>query len=499
MIRNWASRGLAQSRFFSCLAIGCIFLLATPGQSKSKEEPDSASSTNDQKRVPQPKPFYSLPDTWNETADQVLIFERDVKWTRHLKTQLGLPSWIDLGLESRTRFESISFPFRQGEIGTQAQIPQRSRIRLGLDGPGPLRFLFEGQDSRTHVLAGKGAQVDNSLVDEWSVLQLFASVTLPNLLGTGLRADGHFGRMTMDMNNLRLIARNLFRNTTNAFEGGHVRLSSGKDWLVRSFLVRPVVRFTEETDTGDTESLFWGVSYETRDKPWFQRDLFYYGLNDRESSSSSPPVVYHTFGLRLFKVNTPGELDYEIESDWQFGSFGQKDHFAHYQHFQVGYTIDTFWVPRFLFQYDYASGTRDPDGSQNGQFDPLFGTTNPDLDPTSLFSAFARSNISSPGYRIILMPIKTFEFQLVNRFWWLAQAKDEWVGSGLQDPTGQSGNFLGSTVQLKALWKVVSALRFELGYVHFDKGTFVENQAKIPGNPPANDSDYFYVSTKLRF
>ena len=161
--------------------------------------------------------------------------------------------------------------------------------------------------------------------------------------------------------------------------------------------------------------------------------------------------------------------------------------------------LNTFWVPRLLFQYDYASGTRDPNGSQNGQFDPLFGTTNPDLNPTSLFSAFARANISTPGYRIILTPIETLQFQIVNRFWWLAQAKDAWVGSGLQDPTGQSGNFLGSTVQLKALWKVVTALHLELGYVHFDKGTFVENQAKIPGNPSANDSDYFYASTKLRF
>ena len=476
-----------------------MVLLGAPGQSEGKEEPASASTTKEQNRVSQSHPFYSLPATWNETADQILIFDRAVEWTRHLKNQLGLPSWIDLGLEQRTRFESLSFPFRQGESGTQAQIPQRSRIRLGVDGLGPVRLLFEGQDSRTHVLAGQATQLDSSLVDEWSVLQLFASVTLPNLMGTGLRADGHFGRMTMDANNLRLIARNLFRNTTNNFEGLHLQFSQEKDWLVRTFFVRPVVRFLFETDTGDTDSLFWGVSYETRDKPWFQRDLYYYGLNDRDASTISPPVVYHTFGLRLFKVNTPGELDYEIESDWQVGSFGQKDHFAHYQHVELGYTLNMFWMPRLLFQYDYASGTRDPNGSQNGQFDPLFGTTNPDLDPTSLFSAFARANISTPGYRIILSPIETLQFQIVNRFWWLAQAKDAWVGSGLQDPTGQSGNFLGSTLQLKALWKVVTALHLELGYVHFDKGTFVENQAKIPGNPSANDSDYFYASTKLRF
>ena len=493
------SRGILSSGFMVFLLVGYLLVCAVPGQSESQLPDSSGSPTHSSSMEPQLNEWYSIPDTWNETADQTLIYDENVQWTRYLKNFLKLPKWIDLGLENRTRFESLSFPFRQGQMGTQAQIPQRSRIRVGVDGPGPLRFLFEGQDSRTHVLAGGGSTVDNTMVDEWSLLQLFASVTLPNLFRTDLRADGHFGRFTMDMNKQRLIARNLFRNTTNAFQGAHLQLSREKDWKIRTFLALPVIRFTNARDNPDTDSVFWGINYESRQDVWLQRDFYYYGLNDRESSDNNTPVVYQTFGLRLFKDDTPGELDYELESDWQFGSFGQKDHFGYYQHFQMGYTFNTLWTPRFLFQYDYASGTRNPDGSQNGQFNSLFGTTNFDLDPTSLFSAFARENISTPGYRIILRPFQTVLFHIVNRFWWLAQAKDEWVGTGLQDPTGQSGNFLGSTVQLKAFWNVVSALGFEFGYVHFAKGTYVENLAKIPGNPPANDSDYFYASTTVRF
>ena len=496
---DWAGRGLISTGFIFFLLVGQMLVCAAPGYSEVNkldppDPPTSASQT-----TPPSHHFYSIPDTWNETADQTLIFDQDVLWTRYLKKILKLPEWIDLGLEGRTRFESLSYPFRQGQMGTQAQIPQRSRIRLGIDGPGPLRFLFEGQDSRTHVLAGGGSTVDNTMIDEWSLLQLFASVTLPKLFSTDLRADGHFGRFTMDMNKHRLIARNLFRNTTNSFQGAHLQLGREKDWKIRTFLVRPVIRFTNARDTPDTDSVFWGVNYVSRQDDWLQRDFYYYGLNDREATASNPPVVYHTFGLRLFKEHAPGDVDYEIESDWQFGSFGQKDHFGFYQHFEMGYTLDSLWTPRFLFHYDYSSGTRDPNGSQNGQFNSLFGTPNFDLDPTSLFSAFARENISTPGYRIILRPIQKVIFHIVNRYWWLAQAKDEWVGTGLQDPTGQSGNFLGSTVQLKAFWHFVSALGFEFGYVHFFKGSYVENLAKIPGNPPANDSDYFYASTKVRF
>ena len=496
MIGTQASQLSFLSGAMTWLLVGQMLVCPDLGQTENRQLDSSASPTPYSNSQFQSHEWYSTPDTWNETADQTLIYDQEVLWTRHLNKLLKLPKWIDFGLENRTRFESLSYPYRQGEVGTQAQIPQRSRIRLGIDGPGPLRFLFEGQDSRTHVLAGEGSTVDNTMVDEWSVLQLFASVTLPKLFNTDLRADGHFGRFTMDMNKRRLIARNFFRNTTNNFQGGHLQLGRDNDWKVRTFLVLPVIRLTNARDTQDTDSVFWGVNYISRKDNWLQRDFYYYGLNDRETSASNPPVVFHTFGLRLFKDHAPGELDYEIESDWQFGSFGQKDHFGFYQHFEMGYTLDSPWKPRFLFQYDYSSGTRDPNGSQNGQFNSLFGARNFDLDPTSLFSAFARENISTPGYRIILKPIKRVIFHVVNRFWWLAQAKDEWVGTGLQDPTGQSGNFLGSTMQLKAVWHFVSALGFEFGYIHFFKGSYVENLARIPGNPPANDSDYFYASTK---
>ena len=179
--------------------MGFMVLLVTPGQSESKEEPVSASSTKEQNRVSHSHPFYSLPATWNETADQILIFDRAVEWTRHLKNQLGLPSWIDLGLEQRTRFESLSFPFRQGESGTQAQIPQRSRIRLGIDGLGPLRIVIR----RVRILVrtswlGKPL----SLTAVWSMSGVSCNSLhqshCQTFMGPGLRADGHFGRITMD-------------------------------------------------------------------------------------------------------------------------------------------------------------------------------------------------------------------------------------------------------------------------------------------------------------
>ena len=88
---------------------------------------------------------------------------------------------------------------------------------------------------------------------------------------------------------------------------------------------------------------------------------------------------------------------------------------------------------------------------------------------------------------------------LKYRAWWLAQSRDAWVGSGLQDPTGGSGNFLGQDIELKARWRLSPNLIFSAGYDHFFKGSYIESLAKVPGNPSAADTDYFYMQTEVKF
>ena len=60
----------------------------------------------------------------------------------------------------------------------------------------------------------------------------------------------------------------------------------------------------------------------------------------------------------------------------------------------------------FVAQYTYSSGSRTPGGSQDGNFDILFGARRFDLNPTGIWGAFARSNISTPGWRLILTPCR---------------------------------------------------------------------------------------------
>lgn len=440
---------------------------------------------------------------WIEPADAVLNQRKEVEWARYLKTTLNLPDWVDLGIENRTRFESLDHPWRStAKVGggrTDSQIALRSRVRFGLGGNGPVRFLFEGQDSRVYGEKA-GGFVNNTTVDEWDILQVFGSLTADNLLGSGLRTDLHFGRMTWDFGSRRYIARNDFRNTTNAFDGVHWQIGKEKLWRFRTFLVEPVIRDEVKLDEQNNKFLFWGAYVENLQIPWMKVNAFYYGLNDQRQKNSTLHRTYGTYGLRLFKSPAMSEFDYELEGAVQVGRLGQVDHFAYNPNAQVGYTFDVPWTPRFLVQYTYASGTRTPGGSQNGTFDPLFGARRFDLMPTGIFGPFLRSNLSSPGWRVIVQPAKGWRIQLKQRFWYLAQGAAVNGGILLQDPSGGAGNYLGHDLEFRVQWVVNQNLDFDAGYDHWFKGSYFDRLPASSNLPQGGnkDTDYFYLSMRIR-
>ncbi len=441
---------------------------------------------------------------WIEPADAVLNQRRDIEWLHYEKSLLRLPDWLDLGLESRTRFESMDHPWRTNQVigngRTDAQVALRSRVRIGLGGDGPLKLLFEGQDSRSFMDKDPGDFRDTTTVNEFDILQLVGSLTVNNVFGTGLRTDLHFGRMTMDFGRRRLIARNDFRNTTNSFDGFHWQIAQDKTWRIRAFAAQPVVRDDVRLDQQYHNLLFWGTYLESRHFPWFQVDAYYFGLNDQRVPNGTAHRTYSTAGGRLYKDPKPGEPDYEIETSWQTGHRGIIDHFAHFQHLDLGYTFNLPWTPRLVIHYDYASGDHKPGDSQNEGFDTLFGARRFEFGPTGIWGPFSRTNLQSPGWRLIVTPAPNVILQVKHRVSYLAQGKDFFGNTGLRDTTGNAGTFLGHDVELRAQWAATSNLDFDVGYVHWFKGSYFTSPTILAQMPTGGnkDSDYFYASIRVR-
>ena len=444
-----------------------------------------------------------------ETADAPLIRE-DVAWPRILHESLGLPAWLDLAVEQRTRIEYLDEPFRPGEADTQSQYPQRTRLRLGVDAPAGFRFLAELQDSRTW---GDGPDdFTGSTIDKVSFAQLFGSHTRRELFRTKLRADLHLGRMSLDFGSRRLIARNGYRNTTNAFDGVHVALGDPAGWRVRGFYVRPVQldpSYFENESEG--QQRFWGAAFEDKRIAWLNFDAYYYGLHDELASGTSLARRYHTFGARALRPPKAAQWDYEMEAMGQLGDRTvlrgtpgvpvDLDHQAYAGHLEFGYTWAATWTPRLAFQLEYASGTPAAAGDVSHTFDPLFGARRGDLIVTGIYGPFRRSNVLSPGLRLQAAPRPDLKAWLKVRYWQLAQEKDAFVGTGLRDASGDSGERLGTDVELAVTWTPKPWLILETGYDHWFKGTYLDGVANPPpaaGPISTDDSDYLYFSVSFR-
>lgn len=426
-------------------------------------------------------------DPPRETADQVLLSEKET-WQRYLHGWLHLPEWIDLAIEHRTRLEVMSEPWRPGEEDTNEQLPQRTRLRIGVDPLPWLRFLVEFQDARTHFDGAR--EFTGNTIDETDVLQLLGTIGSRDLLGTGLRGDLHVGRLTLDFGSRRLVARNRYRNTTNTFEGVHLRLAHGDAWRVRAFVVRPVERREEQRNKRYSEQLFWGAAFESDALPWLRADLYYFGLDDDDNRRD-----LHTFGARARRDPAKQAFDYEVEAIGQLGRVKGRDRSAGSAHAHLGYTFAALFSPRPYLRFDYASGSDSATGDDHS-FDPLFGARRSDFGPTGIYGPFRRANLVAAGAGLMLAPRPDLKLRLETRHFALAQGRDGFSGNSLRDATGDSGRRLGQDLELAAQWSPRPWVTFEAAYDHWFKGSYL---GRVPNAGSADDSDYFALSTLVRF
>jgi hypothetical protein len=290
----------------------------------------------------------------------------------------------------------------------------------------------------------------------------------------------------------RLVARNRFRNTTNSFDGVHLQIGDGELWRVRAFLTQPVARDPHYfDDDSSSKQHFWGVAYEDERNPSLCLDAYYFGLRGRDLE-----LEFHTLGLRGWRPPGTGRIDYELELMGQFGDQGDRDHTAFAGHAELGYTLDLPWSPRLAGQFDYASGTADPNGDESHTFLFLFGARRFDLVQTGIYGPFRRSNILSPGVGLSVVPHPEVQAELGLRYWELAQARDAFVGTGLRDAAGASGRHLGVDVELRLRWKPKPWFALDAGYNHWFKGSYLD---RVPNVSSTSDSDHFYLETRFRF
>jgi hypothetical protein len=449
-------------------------------------------------------------------------YEKPV-WNLH--DALNLPDWLSLSVEQRTRYETMDGSFKASGKGGDQQIALQTDVFMEARF-NQLRIGGEFLDAR-QLGADSGSSLNNTHVNQADLLQAYLAWSEQNMFHSGIGAEVIAGRQTLNLGSRRLVARNVFRNTINSFDGLRLRLTDYDNWQLNAFVTLPVNRYLlKPTATTDAAIAKFNntLQFDEADgRTWFSGaflegfnligkmngELYLYHLDEGDSARvETANRRYFTPGLRLYMKPAKGEFDFQLETIGQFGtvraSTKAKDgknltHTAWYQHVDAGYTFDAPWNPRLVAEYDYASGDKNPNDDKDQRFDTLYGARRFEYGPTGIYGAFSRANLNTPGYRLNVSPLPNVQAGLAHRFFWLAQSTDSW-GSGssaLQDKKGKSGNFVGHQLELTARWDVNSSLNFETGWTHLFKGQFAKNAPKAPTD--TQDVDYFYVQSLLRF
>ncbi len=429
---------------------------------------------------------------------------------------LGTPPWFEVNGSLQARYESLDRRLRAGETGENHGF--FSRLLLEVTARDTfLDVTAELLDSR---IFGEpdDATPTTGQVNAVELLQGYVAARFADALAPGDRLRVQLGRHTMDIGSRRLAARNVFRNTINAFTGVNAQWESAGGATARAFYVLPVnrlpgngaqdelrdndVRFDEER----TSVRFWGLVGETPKGPLgASLEGYLFGLDETDSTDlSTRNRDLTTVGFRWLKRPQAERLHWELESNYQFGESRSSaasnealDHEAFMHHVTLGYSFPGSAGLRVDGLFDWVSGDNDPGDGNNQRFDSLFGVPRPEYGPTGLFRPVTRANLVSPGVRFSLRPGDRWRVMALFRANYLESDRDAWTTTGIQDADGTSGDHIGDLSEIRVRYEMIpDSSQLEFGVAYFSAGSFAQQAST---GDAGRDTLFGYVQTTFWF
>jgi hypothetical protein len=444
----------------------------------------------------------SLPAVAQEAADKPF----------RLQTALDLPDWLKVSGTIRPRYETLENPFVAGRTGSDELLGMQSAIKAEID---VSDFAFVGEIVDARRLIGNDGGGAPAEVDALEPVQIFVAWRPKDFLMKGARLDVTAGRFTMDVGSRRLIARSGFRNILSSFDGLRGVWSGPNSVKVTGFYTAPTARQPADAPSAlDNEVVFNPVLDDVRFGGWhveaslplsFTGEVYLIDLDEDDGDTAQTRNRdFSTGGFRLKRAPKPKTWDFEVEYAHQTGSvhastspadITELDHNASMLHTEAGWTFDAAWSPRLSLHYDLVSGDNSPSDLDSERFDPLFGDRSFEFGPTSIYGAILRSNLDSPGIRIEARPNSRNDLMAMVRKVKLESATDSFANSGVRDPTGASGDDVGTQVEMRWRYQVIpDSVRLSLGATALIRGDFLKTapNATLQG-------DTYYGYTELLF
>ncbi len=496
-----------------------------PGNHPANKPSDQAKQPELEKSLPAIVPEASKPlTTYFRRADSYAANpESDPpRYVRRL-SDIGVNAfkditWLDVGLEWRTRYEHRHNDIRYVDGGNNDPFFLRSRAWLGIrDILDPFRFAVEFQDSRVynnrHVITDQERNV-------YDLINAYGELYFKKALGADDRGNDRpirfrVGRMAYETTDRRFIARNEWRNTTNSFEGFRLNLGrEANDWELELFGMQPVRRLqTKFDEANDHLWVFGTIGHWRKWSDIITIQPYYLGQKQTAdpngfTATNKLDREIHMPGFRAYgKVGNL--LDFDASFNYQLGYSGTKRQDAYGYNVEVGRTFNHQWKPRVMGFYGYATGDRDPNDGVDNRFDRFFGFAR----PWSADHYVIYENLKTPKIRFDLQPTAKLGFEATYAWFWLASSTDRMfdilngnISNTLPDPgfnrdkTGQSGDYAGSAFEGRVRYQVTPRINTILGYTHFFAGEFVKN--RIAAQPAhvdqrSGNTDFLYFEVLI--
>lgn len=399
------------------------------------------------------------------------------------------PERLQFGGQVRFRGEARdNVGLRSSVPDTQDFIAQRVRFHLRGRVTDTVETFLEFQDSRLW-----GQELSTSSNDNLTDLHQ-GYLQINDFLKPGLSVRA--GRQELIYGAERLVGALGWDNVGRSFDALKLGYSAKNYWM-DGFAAKVIDR--RDTGRGGRDQYLYGLYNQFfRLRP---QHLEVYGILFRDGlripgeikTQGVKATELMTVGLRSEGRIEPG-FNYDVEFAEQFGHRGFDAHSARALAAKAYKTIEETHQLRVGFEYDAATGDRDPHDGRSGEFFNLFPTNHQHYGYADLMGW---RNMQDFRPMFTVAPVRPLRFDFDYHRLYLLQSRGPWkdaAGNVLGfDPTGQSGTHVGDELDFTLAFPIHKNVRILSGYSLFMPGKFA---AKTRG---PDNQNWLFLQTLVDF
>jgi hypothetical protein len=382
-----------------------------------------------------------------------------------------LPGWLRFSGEYRIRVEGVQGAGFQPDR-SDAYALGRLRLNMRVSPFSWLRFQFQGQDAQAFW---RNAKPDASpFEDTMDLRQAYAEFGRAENPPLVLRV----GRQELVFGEMRLLGHLNWTNTARAFDAARLTVQQGSlkvDVFSASVVNFREGRFNKSAGGNGLHGAYGSLSKLAPNATVEPYVLWRFARGTRSEDGAPGLTDRKVFGAR-WAGKLPAGFDYGVEMAGQKGSVGSDSISALAGHWVVGYTLGQLkQKPRFVAEYNYASGDSAPGDGAQETFDQLYPTGH---DKLGLADQVGWKNIHDLRSGVEFKPAGKWTVAAFYHSWWLASPRDAlYNAAGAQVARvadGSAGRHVGHEASVQMIYTLNATTSIGAGFANVFPGTFLK-------------------------